>query len=157
MIYLSFPSAKDPDWINRYPGKSSIDIITLMPFEQFKKWEGTQWKKRGQEYEKMKEELTQRLLKELFKQIPQAKGKIDYSELSTPLTTQHFVNYQKGEVYGLNHNPSRFRQSFLKPKTPIKKLYLTGQDIVTAGVGGALFSGVLTSMSITKKNILKSL
>jgi len=57
----------------------------------------------------------------------------------------------------LNHNPSRFRQSFLKPKTPIKKLYLTGQDIVTAGVGGALFSGVLTSMSITKKNILKSL
>ena len=39
MIYLSFPSAKDPDWINRYPGKSSIDKITLMPFEQFKKWE----------------------------------------------------------------------------------------------------------------------
>ena len=32
---------------------------------------------------------------------------------------------------------------------------LTGQDIVTAGVGGALFSGVLTTMAITRKNVLK--
>ena len=45
MVYLSFPSAKDPDWSNRYPSKSSIDIITLMPFETFKKWSDTSWKK----------------------------------------------------------------------------------------------------------------
>jgi len=44
-----------------------------------------------------------------------------------------------------------------KPRTPIKNFYLTGQDIVTAGVGGALFSGVLTSMAITKNNILKKI
>ncbi len=91
----------------------------------------------------------------MFNQLPYLEGKIDCYELSTPLTTQHFVNYQKGEVYGLDHSPSRFRQSFLKPRTPIKNFYLTGQDIVTAGVGGALFSGVLTSMAITKNNILK--
>ena len=157
VVYLSFPSAKDPDWSNRYPGKSSIDIITLLPYEPFEKWADTSWKKRGEKYEAMKKEITDRLFRELYKQLPQLQGKVNCHELSTPLTTQHFVNYQKGEVYGLNHNPSRFRQSFLKPKTPIKKLYLTGQDIVTAGVGGALFSGVLTSMSITKKNILKSL
>ena len=29
---------------------------------------------------------------------------------------------------------------------PIKGLYLTGADTVTAGVGGALMSGVLTTM-----------
>jgi len=157
MVYLSFPSAKDPDWSNRYPSKSSIDIITLMPFETFKKWSDTSWKKRGDEYEEMKEDIAQRLLKELYKQLPQVEGKIHCYELSTPLTTQHFVNYKNGEVYGLDHGPSRFRQSFLKPRTPIKNFYLTGQDIVTAGVGGALFSGALTTMAMTGENVLKAL
>jgi all-trans-retinol 13,14-reductase len=157
VVYMSFPSAKDPDWGNRYPGKSSVDIITLVPYETFEKWSGTSWKKRGDDYEKIKEDISQRLLKELFNQLPHLEGKIDCYELSTPLTTQHFVNYQKGEVYGLDHSPSRFRQSFLKPRTPIKNFYLTGQDIVTAGIGGALFSGVLTSMAITKNNILKKI
>jgi all-trans-retinol 13,14-reductase len=157
VVYLSFPSAKDPDWSNRYPGKSTIDIITLIPYETFEKWSDTSWKKRGEDYETLKEEITQRLLNEVYKQLPQVKGKIDCYELSTPLTTKHFVNYAKGEIYGLDHSPSRFRQPILKPRTPIKNLYLTGQDIVTAGVGGALFSGVLTTMAMTNQNVLKKL
>ena len=155
VVYMSFPSAKDPDWNNRYPGKSTIDVITLIPYETFGKWAGTPWKKRGGTYETKKEEIAQRLLKEVYKQLPQVKGKINCYELSSPLTTQHFVNYEKGEIYGLDHSPSRFRQSFLKPRTPIKNFYLTGQDIVTAGIGGALFSGVLSAKAITGKNVLK--
>ena len=157
LVYLSFPSAKDPDWSNRYPGKSTIDVITLIPYETFEKWAGTSWKKRGEIYEDKKEEIAQRLLKEVYKQLPQVEGKVNCYELSTPLTTQHFVNYEKGEIYGLDHTPSRFRQSFLKPRTPIKNFYLTGQDIVTAGVGGALFAGVLTTIAITGKNVLKKI
>ena len=155
VVYISFPSAKDPDRYNRYPGKSTIDIITLIPYEIFEKWSDTPWKKRGKEYEAIKEELAQRLLKELYKQLPQVEGKVNCYELSTPLSTKHFVNYKKGEIYGLDHSPSRFRQAFLIPRTPIKNFYLTGQDIVTAGIGGALFSGVLTTMAITGKNVLK--
>jgi all-trans-retinol 13,14-reductase len=157
LVYLSFPSAKDPDWSHRYPNKSTIDVITLIPYETFEKWAGTPWKKRGEAYEAKKEEIAQRLLKEVYKQLPQVEGKINCYELSSPLTTQHFVNYEKGEIYGLNHSPSRFRQAFLKPKTPIKNFYLTGQDIATAGVGGALFSSVLSSKAITGKNILKKI
>ena len=54
-----------------------------------------------------------------------------------------------------SHNPSRFQQKFLKPKTPVKGLYLTGQDIVTAGVGAALFSGLITAGAITGINFIK--
>jgi all-trans-retinol 13,14-reductase len=155
LVYISFPAAKDPDWSNRYPGRSTIDIITLLPFDQFVKWEGSRWKKRGSEYEALKEKITQRLLEVLYRQLPQVKGKVDYHELSTPLTTQHFINYERGEIYGLDHSPSRFRQSFLRPRTPIKNFYLTGQDMVTAGIGGALFSGVLTVAAMTGKNVMK--
>ena len=113
--------------------------------------------KRGQEYEALKEAFAKRLLNELYKQLPQVKGKINCYELSTPLTTQHFVNYEKGEIYGLDHTPSRFRQEFLQPRTPIKNLYLTGQDIVSAGVGGAMFSGFITATAITKINFMKKI
>ena len=157
LVYISFPSAKDPDWSNRYPNKSTIDIITLVPFNTFSPWKGTKWMKRGSDYENLKEVFAQRLLTELYKKLPHLKGKIAYYELSTPLTTQHFINYEEGEIYGLSHTPSRFRQKFLKPKTPIKNFYLTGQDIVTAGIGGALLSSVLTTSVITKKNVFKKI
>ncbi len=155
MVYISFPSAKDPDFTNRHPGRSTIDIITLAPFELFAEWNGTRWMKRGNEYKELKEKLAQRLLRELYKQQPQLEGSVEHYELSTPLTTQHFVNYEKGEIYGLDATPSRFRQDFLKPRTPIKNFYLTGQDIVTCGVAAALFAGVLTVSAMTGKNVLK--
>ncbi len=155
VVYISFPSAKDPDWSNRYPGKSTIDIITLLPYDGFKNWNGTKWMKRDEEYETLKEQISKRLLEVLYKHIPQAEGKIQHYELSTPLTTQHFINYDEGEIYGLDHTPKRFRQRFLKPRTPIKNFFLTGQDVVTAGVAAALFSGVITTSAMTGKNIIK--
>jgi all-trans-retinol 13,14-reductase len=111
--------------------------------------------KRDEAYNALKEKIAQRLLKELYKQLPQVEGKIEHYELSTPLTTKHFINYEDGEIYGLDHTPKRFRQRFLKPETPIKNFYLTGQDIVTAGVAAALFSGVITTAAITGENIIK--
>lgn len=155
LVYISFPSAKDPDWPNRYPGRSTIDIITFLPYEIFETWADSRWKKRGKDYEALKEKIAQRLLLELYKQVPQVKGKVAYYELSTPLSTKHFINYKKGEIYGLEHSPNRFRQKFLNPRTPIKNFYLTGQDISTAGIGGALMSGVLTTMVMTGVNMFK--
>lgn len=155
LVYISFPSAKDPTWSERYPNRSTIDIITLLPFDLVAPWEGSKWMKRGEEYKELKEKISQRLLTHLFKQLPHLKDHIAHYELSTPLTTQHFINYKKGELYGLEHTPERFRHKFLKPRTPIKGLYLTGQDIVTAGVGAALLSGFITATAITRINFMK--
>jgi all-trans-retinol 13,14-reductase len=55
VVYMSFPSAKDPDFKNRYPGKSTIELVTVIPNDLFAKWEGTRWKKRGDDYEELKE------------------------------------------------------------------------------------------------------
>ncbi len=151
ITYISFPSMKDPEWPQRYPGKSTIEMITLAPYEWFSKWEDTRWHHRGEDYEAFKEQYAQRLLGELYRQFPQLEGKIDYYELSTPLTTAHFVNYRDGEIYGLDHSPARFRNPNLRPRTPIKNLYLTGQDIVTCGIGGALMSGLLTAAAVSGK------
>jgi all-trans-retinol 13,14-reductase len=155
VTYLSFPSAKDPDFENRYPGRTTIEAIGLAPYEWFSRWEGSKWMKRGADYDALKEVFVQRLFEQLFRFFPHLKGKIDHYELSTPLTTRHFCSYDKGEIYGLDHTPERFRQRWLRPHTPIKGLYLTGQDIVSDGIGGALFGGVLTASALTGKNLIK--
>jgi all-trans-retinol 13,14-reductase len=157
VVYISFPAAKDPSWTDRYPDRSTIDIITLLSFDLVKKWEGTQWMKRGKDYDQLKAEMSDRLLEILYQQLPHLRGKIDHSELSTPLTTQNFVNYKEGEIYGIDHTPERFKQKFLEPRTPIKNFYLTGQDIVSAGVGGAMFSGVVTASAMQGKNLVKKI
>jgi all-trans-retinol 13,14-reductase len=157
LTYISFPSAKDPTWQERYPEKSTIEVITFAPYEWFNKWEQKEWKKRGEEYDNLKEKYSQRLLQQLYRVEPQLEGKIDHYELSTPLSTSHFVNYDKGEIYGLSHDPIRFKNKFLKPRTNLKNLFLTGQDIATAGVSGALVGGILTASTILNRNVIKEI
>jgi len=157
VVYISFPASKDPDFQNRYPGKSTIDIITLVPYGLFGRWEGSTWMNRGEEYEALKARLTERLIQRLLEHFPHVKNKIQHKELSTPLSTSFFTRYEKGEIYGVDHSPSRFRQKFLQPRTPIKNFYLTGQDTVTAGIGGALFSGLLTASAMTGTNFMKKI
>ncbi len=152
--YISFPSAKDPLWEESHPNQSTIQVLGMAPFEWFKKWDGTSLKKRGEDYEKFKEVQKQRLLNKLFEVVPQAKNHIHTCEFSTPLSTQHFSNYSSGEIYGLEHTPARFRMRWLRSHTPIQNLFMTGQDILTVGVGGAAFSGVVTASSILRKNLL---
>ncbi len=154
VAYISFPSAKDPSHAARHPDKSTIEIVTLMPWSRVAKWADTPWKKRGEGYDALKERWSQRLLAQLYRREPHLQGKIAFHELSTPLSTQHFTAYQHGEIYGLSHDPNRFEQRFLRPQTPVDGLYLTGQDVCTCGVGGALVSGFLTASAITRSNIL---
>lgn len=148
VVYISFPSAKDPQWAKERPNKSTIEIVVPTHYDWFQKWEKMKWQKRGEDYEAFKKSIADRLLAILYEKVPQLEGKVHYWELSTPLSTVNFCNYQKGEIYGIDHSPQRFEQRWLRTDSSVKNLYLTGQDIVTCGVGGALCAGFLTAIRI---------
>jgi all-trans-retinol 13,14-reductase len=152
--YISFPSAKDPTFAERYPGKSTIQVIVLAKYDWFARWEEQPWKRRHESYENFKQRFTERLLEVLYANVPQVRGKVDHAELSTPLSTRHFANYSRGELYGLSHSPARFRQRCLRPQAPIRGLYLTGQDVAVCGVEGAFAGGVLCASAILGRNLL---
>lgn len=148
LTYISFPSAKDPSFSERYPGRATIEIVAAAPYEWFQAWDGTPWGKRGDDYDALKEAFSQRLLEKLFEKMPHLREHLDYYELSTPLSTAYFCRYPSGEIYGLNHDPNRFEQQWLRPKTTIPGLYLTGQDVLTCGVAGAMIAGLVTAISV---------
>ena len=153
-VFISFPSAKDPDFIRRHPGCSTIEVVTLARWDTFARWADTRWKKRPGDYEALKDKLTRRLSEVLYRYVPQLEGKIDTCELSTPVTTRHFANYACGETYGLAHNPARFGDPLLRPRTAIPGLFLTGQDVATCGVAGALVGGALCASAILHRDLM---
>ncbi|MGD0298298.1 MAG: NAD(P)/FAD-dependent oxidoreductase [Bryobacteraceae bacterium] len=154
LLYISFPSAKDPDFAVRHPGHSTVEVITLAPYQWFSEWENTRWKHRGARYDEFKQSFTQRLLEALEQHVPAAGSHIEHAEISTPLTTRHFANYQAGEAYGLSATPARFRLRSLCAQTPVRNLFLTGQDVATLGVTGALFGGAIAASAILRRNLV---
>jgi all-trans-retinol 13,14-reductase len=157
VVYISFPSAKDPDFNERHPGISTIEIITIVDMNAFEKWGDTEWKHRGAVYDELKKKISEQLLEYLYKYVPQTKGKVDYYELSTPLTIQHFQGYLNGEMYGIEFTPERFKNRSLKPRTPVKNLFLAGQDIVCAGIGGAVMSAIVCVSAIKNTNYVSKI
>ncbi|SRX55522.1 NAD(P)/FAD-dependent oxidoreductase [Aequorivita sp. CIP111184] len=148
--YISFPSAKDPQWEKNNPNTSTIQAISIANMDWFENYKDSDWMKRGEEYLKIKKNFEVEMLKVLYKFFPQIEGNIVASEVSTPLSTENFTNYKSGEIYGLAHSPERFKLSFLRPKTKIKGLFITGQDITLVGVAGAMLSGILCATAILK-------
>ncbi len=151
LTFISFPSAKDPEWLQRYPDRATIDIITLAAPKWFNAWKNERWHKRGNEYNDLKEAFSQKMMAVMYEKLPQTAGKVDYHELSTPLSTAHFAGYAQGEIYGIAHTPKRFGLRFLRPQTPIKNLFLCGQDIISCGVAGGLTGGILAAITLLKK------
>ncbi len=152
LAYVSFPSAKDPRWSERHPGRATVEVITLARMEWFKRWAETRWMKRGDDYQAFKESLSERLLEKLFAHRPQLRGKVDHAELSTPLTTRHFTGHEAGEMYGLAHTPARFRHP-IPVQTEIGGLFLAGSDVSTCGVAGALMGGLMAAGAVMKGDV----
>ncbi len=151
MCYVSFPSLKDP---MHDPGEEQVhtaECVAFVDWEMFSKWKETVFNKRPQEYENQKKAIEENLLKVLTKRMPEVMKLMVYHELSTPLSTDHFVSSIEGSIYGLASTPQRYNNPNLRIRTPVKNLYLSGVDIITSGIGGARGSGLLAAATIVPK------
>lgn len=156
MLYISFPSMKDPSHC-QVDGKvrHAAECITFVDWEIFKKWDESQYKNRDEAYKKMKEDLSSRIIIELKKKFPQMMEHLTHFELSTPLSAEHFVRAGQGSTYGLDGTPERFACSELSPHTPVKNLYMTGVDTLVTGIVGAMSSGMITASHVDKRVLMK--
>ncbi len=154
VAFVSFPSVKDPLAEKTHKGRATAEVIMLTPYDWFNQWQTSTWQQRDEEYQTLKEKLAQQMFEKLYHVAPQLKEKIDYYEVSTPLSTRHFTHHKQGEIYGVAHTPFRFQQKFLRVHTPVKNLFLSGQDIVTASIFGGTMAGLLCASTILKKHLL---
>lgn len=152
--FITFPSTKDPSWDQAYPGKATVEMYAYTDYRHFERWADTRWMKRGDDYLARKADIQARLLESLFQFAPAARDAVDRVEVSTPLTYETFAKRQRGGFMGVESSPQRFRQDWLRARTPIEGLWLTGQDVSTDGVIGALAGGVICASAMLGKDMM---
>lgn len=157
MVFINFPSAKDPSWDQTYPNSATATVLIFEQFSIFNQWKDTNKKNRGEDYKNLKMKYEKRMLDCFIQSFPHLKEHIDFTEVSTPLSTRHYMNYQEGEIYGIENSPKRFELNWLRPKTKVNNLFITGVDITADSVTGALCSGLITTMQMEPKNLFSLL
>jgi all-trans-retinol 13,14-reductase len=138
--YLSFPSLKDP-----LAQGHTAEIIAHVNYDFFSQWRGQSWRRRDSDYTELKAQVTQSLIQLVESYYPGFQDLIEYAELSTPLTVEHFDASDHGAIYCIPCIPERLDQTWIGARTPIKNLYLTGTDAFSLGIMGAMMGGVKTT------------
>lgn len=157
VLYTSFPSLKDP---HHDPGprqRHTGEVVTFVPWSVFEPWKDARWKKRGPAYEALKERIQTAMLEGLLKHLPELRPMVRHVELSTPASTHHFVRPVQGSIYGLEPTPARFRNRWVRPRSPIPGLTFSGSEVATVGVVGAAMGGALAAVAVEPVRALRLL
>lgn len=177
LMFMSFPSARDPSAAARRPNRSTACVITTAYAESFARFYDRQagnskganqsLKRRDAEYERLKQRLQAKLLKGLCAHYPKCEGRVKHVDVATPLTNMYYLG--RADSYGLEHTPAHYDGALtqLRPRTDIRGLYVTGQDVGTVGIVGALNGGILTAhaclgytawdLIVAKRNLIEDL
>jgi phytoene dehydrogenase-like protein len=139
-VFVSFPSLKDPSAKGH-----TADISAIFSNDAVARWRDQPWHHRGADYDHFKAQRAQALLAFVERFYPGFSALVAYSELSTPLTIEHFDASDRGTIYGIPCVPERLTVSWARAETPINNLYLTGADVISPGIVGALMGGVITA------------
>ncbi|KAM3859401.1 inactive all-trans-retinol 13,14-reductase [Diretmus argenteus] len=151
MMFITMPSAKDPEAKIKHPGKSCMTILTMVKYEWFEEWKDTKMRKRGDEYFKYKMRFANKLFDWACTLFPKIRDKLVFQDCATPLTNMHYLGNQRGAMYSAEHNLDRFHAEAVarnRCDTPVKNLYISGQDVFSCGIAGALHGGLLCASTV---------
>lgn len=102
-----------------------------------------------EEYYKKKEEVAQMLFDRLERVVPGIKQEIDYYEVATAKTVEHFTLNPQGSIYGYAQTLEQAVPNRVKQKSPIENLYFASSwTFPGGGFTGAIISGYLCAIGI---------
>ncbi|XP_063281611.1 all-trans-retinol 13,14-reductase-like [Pelobates fuscus] len=154
LMFITFPSAKDPTYDQRHPGRSCMTLLTMAPYDWFSQWRGQTPRHRGEEYDAIKMRLAERMLARAIEEFPQLAGKVDYMEAATPVSNEYYLRAPEGSMYGAEQNCSRYQCEIItrmRAQTAVPGLYLTGQDVFSSGLAGAVHGGLICACAVLNR------
>lgn len=147
-MFASFASLKDPSHDPGPMQKHAGEFVAWTDWSTVAKWADTVSGARGEDYRAFKAQVEEIMFAQFKKYFPEVAELVVFRELSTPLATAAITGHHEGGFYGLDVTPERVMSDALRAKTPIKGLYLAGQDVACPGVPGALWGGLLSAASV---------
>ena len=121
------------------PGEWAQTVELLLPVRE---WPS----RRGAEYEDWKKELAERCIRRASGRLPGLPEAIEAVWTSSPLTWQHYTG--SASAFGIRKDFHSPQTTFISPRTPVKGLYLTGQNLNLHGVLGVSMTALHTCAQI---------
>jgi all-trans-retinol 13,14-reductase len=147
IVYVSFPSLKD-GIDHGSPAHHTAELVALTHNQPFARWAGRDAANAGPEYDALTRRISDTLLSRLYKRMPKLAPLVAYSDLYTPVATAKWVRGVRGASYGLELSRERFLNPWLRPRTPLRGLYLAGSDVAVVGIVGAMMGGLASVAAI---------
>jgi all-trans-retinol 13,14-reductase len=164
-LMLTFPSVKDRSWHGTHPEQTMCQSLALAPWRWFARFhdaDDAQPPRHAPQhvsridqraYDELKALWAERTRQVLVEHYPLVEGKIEFVDVSTPLTIEHFLPSGQGSAIGFDVTPERFVDADvirrLDMRTTIGGLWLTGQDVLMCGQPLAQLSGIITALRVS--------
>ena len=141
-VFVSFPSVKSGE------SPHTAEIISFCDADSFRQWADLPKGDRGPDYSALKERVARGMLDLAESAAPGLSDLVDYLEVSSPLTYEHYTAHPAGAFYGPPATPLRYRSDPLGPRTAIPRLFLSGQDAGSTGIMGAMMGGLAAACQV---------
>ena len=142
--FITSPSLKDPG--HRYAPDSchTLEIISGLGYDHpFTPWSGTQSRRRGEDYSRLKKQIGMSLVRSAERYIPDLGSNLDFVEFATPLSNEYWVNSVSGGNFGPEQTPAQFGPGrFFDCTAGIEGFFVVGAGAISAGVLSCIASGV---------------
>lgn len=145
-LFVTITTLKDPAKLK--DGHHQLEVFTMTGYDAFKKWANKPKGNRGEDYEKFKNDITERMLDRLELSFPGIKSSIVFKELATPLTNKHYVNAPYGNLYGIEKSVNQIGPGSFSIQTEIKNLYLCGASTHGQGIAPCTKSGLVAASKV---------
>lgn len=150
-FFVSFASLKDPAHDPGPNQKHVGEVLALTDWSTVERWAMKSPSARGAEYSEFKQSVEEKMFEQFEQYFPELAKLVVHRELATPLSTVSTTGHFQGAFYGLDMTPKRLLSEALRQKTPIERLFLSGQDVCAPGIAGALWGGVLAAANVDRK------
>ncbi|MFH1438081.1 MAG: FAD-dependent oxidoreductase [Pseudomonadota bacterium] len=129
------------------PGPRILRALTLLPAGAFDQWKGTKTRKRGEQYERTKLALAEKIRHRVESALPEFKGRLELLASVTPLTLADELGHGGG-AFGIMRSARRRALATCTWTTPLKGLFLGGQSVLFPGIAGTMETSLFIGMSL---------
>lgn len=121
-----------------------VTLLTPVFWPAIEKWENTSLGRRGADYEEFKQKMAEAMIEFTYQKFPHMRNCLERVVTSSPLTYRDYTSTPRGSAYGIikdYHNPV---VSHLSPRTKIRNLILSGQNLNVHGCLGVCVSAAVS-------------
>jgi all-trans-retinol 13,14-reductase len=147
-MFVSFPSLKDPVHDPGPSQRHTGEAFVWTDWSTVSEFAGGGAERNPDAWNAFRQHVEARLMAFFASKFPALEPLIVHCELGTPLATARFTGHEKGGFYGVETTPRRFLSDAFNARTPVPGLFLSGQDIATPGIAGALLGGMLGAAAV---------